>query len=152
MQRPVLTMLFGLGLGLGSLSTPGVAYAELLITAAEAALPVPPDSGLTLRGITRGPAIEQVEPQPDAQNLASPLSLKVKFTARNNAEIDKDSVKVTYVRTPSVDLTARLKTHLTTDGIVMDKAEVPSGTHVLRVDLKDSQGRASTALIKLSVK
>jgi hypothetical protein len=33
----------------------------------------------------------------------------------------------------------------------MAKAEVPPGTHHLRINLKDSQGRTTTATIKLTV-
>jgi hypothetical protein len=151
MKRLGLTILLGFASGFGFGLTPDDAFADQLITSAEAALPALPDSGLTMRGITRGPAIEQVEPEPAGKSVTSPLSLKIKFTARNNAEIDKDSVKVTYVKSPSVDLTARVKSHLTPDGIEMKQADVPPGTHVIRIDLKDTQGRASTAIIKLSV-
>ncbi|MBV8790994.1 MAG: hypothetical protein JO205_11110 [Pseudolabrys sp.] len=131
--------------------TAGAAHAEQLITAAEASLPGVPDTGMTTRGITRGPAVEQVSPAPDAKNLTSPMALNIKFEARNNATIDKDSVKVTYIRANNVDITARVKPFVTADGIDMKKAEVPPGTHLIRVDVKDSQGRASMALIKLSV-
>ena len=144
-MRYFSTTVFGMALALA-----GPAAAEELITPAEAALPSPADAGLTLRGITRGPAIEQIEPAPDAKSV-SPVSLKVTFTARNNASIDKDSVKITYLKSPAVDLTTRLKSHLTENGIEMSKADVPPGNHVIRIDLKDLQGRASTAMIKLSV-
>ncbi len=150
MQRLVIGSLLGVLLSLPLAMAP--ARADQLITPAEAALPSPPDSGLTLRGITRGPAIEQVEPSADAKGVSSPVKLKVLFSARNNATIDTGSVKVTYIKTPAVDLSARLKPHITPDGIDLKDAEVPPGTHLIRIDLKDSQGRASTALIKLSVK
>ena len=84
MRRAIVA---GTAVGIACLMA-GTADAEQLITAAEAALPTPPELGLTLRGITRGPAIEQVEPSPDAKEVASPMSLKVGFTARNNATID----------------------------------------------------------------
>ncbi len=145
------TIVFAAVLGFG-LAAAGAASAEQLITPAEAALPTPPDLGLTLRGITRGPAIDQVEPAPDAKEVASPLPLKITFSARNNASIDPASVKVTYIKSPSVDLTARMKAYVTPDGIDMKQAELPPGNHVIRIDLKDSQGRASTTTIKLSVK
>jgi hypothetical protein len=127
------------------------AAAEVLITQAEAALPAVPDSGMSLRGITRGPGIEQISPDPAARTLHAPLPLKIKFVARNNETIDKDSVKVTYLKAPAVDLTARLKPFLTDDGIEMKEADMPAGTHLLRVDLKDSRGRASTMILKLIV-
>ena len=126
--------------------------AEVLITEAEASLPAPADVSLTTRGLTRGPVVEQVTPDPDsAAPVKSPLLLKIKFQTRNNVPIDKDSVKLTYVRTPNVDLTSRIKAHIGEDGIDMSQAEVPPGKHVIRIDLKDQQGRTSTGTIKLTV-
>ena len=125
--------------------------ADILITEAEANLPSPVDVSLTTRGLTRGPVVEQVTPDPDAAPVKSPLPLKIKFQTRNNVPIDKDSVKLTYVRTPGVDLTNRIKAHIGDDGIDMKQAEVPPGNHVIRIELKDQQGRSSTATIKLSV-
>jgi hypothetical protein len=138
-------------LGLLLLNGAPAAAADVLITPAEAALPAIPDSGMSLRGITRGPGIEQVSPDPAAKTLSAPLPLKIKFLARNNETIDKDSIKVTYLKSPAVDLTARLKPFLTDDGIEMKDADMPAGTHLLRVDLKDSRGRASTAVLKLTI-
>jgi hypothetical protein len=137
--------------GLAALE-PGLSMAsDVLITEAEANLPSPGDTMLATRGLTRGPAVEQVTPNPDAKGVKSPLPLKIRFVGRNNVAIDPASVKIVYLKTPSVDLTARLKAHLTADGIEMTAAEVPPGNHVLRVDLRDTQGRASTAMIKLNI-
>jgi hypothetical protein len=127
------------------------ASADVLITEAEASLPSPADVSLTTRGLTRGPLVEQVTPDPDAAPVKSPLPLKIKFQTRNNVPIDKNSVKLTYVRTPSVDLTSRIKAHIGEDGIDMSQAEVPPGKHVIRIDLKDQQGRSSTSTIKFTV-
>jgi hypothetical protein len=125
--------------------------ADVLITEAEASLPSPVDATLTTRGLTRGPVVEQVTPDPDAEPVKSPLPLKIKFQTRNNVPIDKDSVKLTYVRTPGVDLTSRIKAHIGDDGIEIKQAEVPPGKHVIRIELKDQQGRSTTGTIKLTV-
>ena len=125
--------------------------ADVLITEAEANLPAPVDVSLTTRGLTRGPLVEQIMPDPDAAPVKSPLPLKIKFQTRNNVPIDKDSVKLTYVRTPGVDLTSRIKAYIGDDGIDMKLAEVPPGNHVIRIELKDQQGRTSSTTIKLSV-
>ena len=148
MRYKVVAILAG-SLALASASIPSPA-AEVLITDAEAKLPASPDASLTLRGLTRGPSIEQVSPAPDT-GMKSPVPIKIKFIARNNAAIEVDSVKIIYLKSPTVDLTSRLKSHLTADGIDMKQAEVPPGKHVLRVDIKDSQGRTSSTMIKLSV-
>jgi hypothetical protein len=60
-------------------------------------------------------------------------------------------VKLVYVKANPVDLTSRIRKHLKPDGIVMDQAEVPPGVHLLRIDLKDMQGRVGSAVIKLTV-
>ena len=127
------------------------AWSAELITAAEAALPNSPDAGMTLRGISRGPAIEQISPAPGAKSVTSPVSFIVKLNARNNEKIDKDSVKVIYLKAQPIDLTPRIKPFLGDGGIEMKGAELPPGTHVLRIDVKDGQGRNSTALLTLKV-
>lgn len=137
-------------LGLVAGSGP-VMSAEVLITEAEAMLPAPGDSMMATRGLTRGPAVEQVAPNPDAKGVKAPFSLKISFSGRNNVAIDPASVKVIYLRSPTVDLTERVKAHVTPTGIDMSEVDVPPGTHVLRLDVRDQQGRTSTATIKLNV-
>ena len=122
----------------------------MLITEAEAKLPASSDVAMTTRGMTRGPGVQQISPNPDS-GVPSPVPLKVKFVPRNNVAIDPESVKVIYLKSKSVDLTERIKKHMTADGIDMANAEVPPGTHHLRINLKDSQGRTTTATIKLTV-
>lgn len=133
-----------------TLAWPGAAVAQTLITEAEAKLPPSTDVGMTTRGLSRGPGVEQVSPDPD-RGVQSPLPLKVKFVARNNVAIDPESVKVTYLKAQNVDLTERIKKYMTPEGIDMAKAEIPPGTHHLRINLKDNNGRTSTATIKLTV-
>jgi len=148
MRRTIMAMVFGGGLALAWPATTVVA--EILITEAEAKLPNAPDASMSMRGITRGPGIEQVSPHPD-QSVSAPLPLKIKFQIRNNIAIDPDSVKLTLVKAKPVDLTERVKKHLTEDGIEMGRADVPPGTYLLRLDVKDKQGRAGIAIIKLQV-
>lgn len=125
---------------------------EMLITKAEATLPAPPDLGsFATRGLTRGPRVEQVSPDPRGKGAKSPFPLEIKFVAHNDTTVDPKSVKVTYLKSPSVDLTPRLKGHISPAGIDLGDAEVPPGTHMLRVEVRDSQGRAGTAIVKLSV-
>jgi hypothetical protein len=145
MQKPVAFFLLGLMLGAGPVR------AEVLITEAEAKLPPAASVGMTMRGLTRGPGIEQEAPPPD-RDVPSPLQFKIKFQVRNNVPIDPASVKLTYVRSTPIDLTERIKPHVNAGGIEMTQAEVPPGVHVLRLDLKDQQGRIGTALLKLTVK
>jgi hypothetical protein len=147
MRHAIFAVIFGVGLLAGTITA---ATADMLISEAEAKLPPSPDAGMTMRGLTRGPGIEQLSPDPD-RGAAAPFPLKVKFMARNNVAIDPASVKLTYLKASPVDLTERIKPHLTADGISMNAAEVPPGTHVIRIEVKDTNGRASTGTIKLTV-
>jgi hypothetical protein len=121
----------------------------VLISADEAKLP-PPKGGVAVatRGITRGPKIELVG---NADSAKSPMRLVLKFESFGGAKIDTDSLKVTYVRNPAVDLTPRLKPFVLPTGIDVPDAELPAGDHLIRVDVKDSDGRAATTSFTLKV-
>ena len=127
-----------------------ISLAETLITETEAKLPASTDVGITTRGLTRGPGVELISPYPD-HVVPSPVPLKVKFIARNNIAIDPASVRLIYLKEPNIDLTERIKSHLTSSGIDMADAEIPPGTHHLRISLKDSQGRTSTVTVRIIV-
>lgn len=130
---------------------PKISSAQMLISEAEAKLPQAQDSSMATRGLTRGPAIELISPAIGTTSVKSPLPLKIKFTGRNNIAIDPASVKLTYLKAPPVDLTERVKSYVSKDGIDMAAAEVPPGTHVLRLDVKDTEGRTASSTITLSV-
>jgi hypothetical protein len=144
------SLIVAIALGAGVIFVPGTGSAETLISEAESKLPPSTDVGLTTRGLTRGPGIELVSPGTE-RGVQSPVPLKVKFIARNNVGIDVDTVKITYLKAQSVDLTGRIKKYVTADGIDMANAEVPPGTHHLRISLKDKQERTSTVTVKLIV-
>ncbi len=126
------------------------ASAEVLISASEAAQPPSRDVGMNLRGITRGPSVDLLSPSPTG-GVHSPLELKIKFAAHNGAKVDPAAVKVVYEKQTPIDITDRLRKYTSSDGIDMPDAEVPPGTHMLRLELKDSLGRTSVSEIKLVV-
>jgi hypothetical protein len=122
---------------------------QVLITEAEAKLPPPKGAIATeRRGILRGPKVEFVPP---AGAIHSPTRLHVKFESFGGTKIDPDSVKVTYLRTPNVDLTPRLKPYIQAAGIDIPDAEFPQGEHMVRVDIKDSDGRPGMTSFVLKV-
>jgi hypothetical protein len=124
----------------------------VLITNDEAARPSPPGGGeLARRGITRGPLITQVDPAPGHTAVKSPMHLMIKFEGRGGATIDTSAVKVTYMKSPAIDLTDRVKPYLKDGGIDIGEAELPPGNHLIRVDVKDSEGRVTTSLLNLTV-
>ena len=134
---------------LAGLFSHGVAQATPLITSQEASLP-PAAGVLATRGISRGPAIKVVSPEPDAP-VKSPFSLKLNFEARGGEKIDPNSIKVVYLKSPFVDLTPRLQSAITPAGIDFDKAEVPPGQHHIRITVKDSQGRETHSMMTIVV-
>jgi len=127
----------------------GVAQAAPLISAKEAALP-PAVGTLATRGISRGPAIKVVSPEPDAA-VKSPFNLKLNFEARGGEKIDPSSVKVVYMKSPFVDLTSRLQSAITPTGIDFQQAEVPPGEHTIRITVKDGAGRETNSTMTIVV-
>ena len=120
-----------------------------LISAKEAALP-PAAGALATRGISRGPAIKLASPEADTP-VAAPFDFKVSFEPRGDAKIDPSSVKVVYMKSPFVDLTPRLKSAISANGIDFVKADVPPGTHTIRVTVKDTDGRETNSVLNLVV-
>jgi hypothetical protein len=140
-----------IGFAVAAMSSASVpAYAgHVLITDDEAKLP-PPKGAIAAdrRGITRGPRIELID---DKEPIHSPMHLQLKFESYGGAKIDPDSVKVTYMRTPNVDLTGRVKPFVQAAGIDIPDVELPVGDHMVRVDIKDSDGRIGTTSFVLKV-
>jgi len=51
------------------------------------------------------------------------------------------------MKNPAVDLTDRIRTHVSGTGIELDGAQVPPGAHQLRVEVGDAEGRVSSKLV-----
>ena len=120
-----------------------------LIVAKEAALPSAAGV-LATRGISRGPSVKMASPEPDVA-VSSPVDFKVVFEARGGDKIDPNSVKVIYMKSPFVDLTPRLKNAISANGIDFPKAEVPPGSHTIRITVKDTEGRETNSVQTLVV-
>jgi hypothetical protein len=120
-----------------------------LISPKEAALP-PAAGTLATRGISRGPAVKLISPEADTP-VQSPFDFKVSLEARGGEKIDPNSVKVVYMKSPFVDLTPRLKSSITPSGIQFSKAEVPPGTHTIRITAKDTEGRETNSVVTIVV-
>ena len=128
---------------------PAFAADVILITPEEAKLPPPKVAvALSARGVTRGPQIELI---PEADPTHSPTHFQLKFVAHGGATIDPASVQMTYLRTPDVDLTLRIKPFVTGNGIDIPSAVVPAGAHSLRIDLRDSDGRVGTLNFTINI-
>jgi hypothetical protein len=141
-----LAICFSVGL---AAAQPAHAANLVLITADEAKLPPPKGAvALSARGVTRGPKVELV-PQNGA--IRSPVRLQLKFQTYGGSKVDLDAVQATYLRTPNVDLTPRIKPFVNATGIDVPAAELPPGDHMVRIDIMDSDGRAATASFVLKV-
>jgi len=151
MKAVILALAVPVFSALGALGGLLPAQAEVLITEQEAMRPAAtPKADEGVRGIFRAPKIHVVSPQ-TADAVSSPLNLKLKFESFGGTRIDADSVRVIYLKNPSVDLTPRVKKHLNGNGIEMDVAEAPPGQHRLKVEVKDSDGHLGTAEFILNV-
>jgi hypothetical protein len=123
--------------------------ATKLITEEEASLPPPKGAVATdRRGILRGPKIDFVSP---AEPGRSPVHLQLRFQSFGSAKIDPNSIKVLYLRTPNVDLTPRIMQFVMPAGIDIPDTELPPGEHMVRVDIKDTDGRPGSISFILKI-
>jgi hypothetical protein len=133
-------------------ATPSAANAFQLVTKDEAALPAGKVPALELRGSpTRRPNIVIVSPPPNAGLIHSPLDLKLHFQAFGGAEIDRDSIVITYLKQPAIDITQRITPFISASGIDVTQAEVPPGTHQFWIELKDKSGRVGATQFSFQV-
>ena len=123
------------------------AGAAVLITADEANLPPTPFPSLS-RGITRGPAVKLESP---SGPVTSPFRFIVTFEAHGGAQIAQQSVKLLYLRNPTIDLTSRVKVYLTAQGLGITAAEAPPGKHDMILEVADTNGRVVKLPITLTV-
>ncbi|RFC69066.1 MULTISPECIES: hypothetical protein [Mesorhizobium] len=119
-----------------------------LITPEEAKLPASDADG-TSRNITRGPGIDTLAPSPIG--VHGVFRFAVKFKPRNGVQIDPEQVRVTYLREPNVDLTARIKPFITAEGIEAPEVVAPAGEHVIVIEAVDREGRTGRGEVTLTV-
>jgi hypothetical protein len=128
------------------------AFAFQLITSDEAKLPSAQVVQIATRGLTRGPTVDQVSPPPDATvPSGGSVTFDITFDAHNGATINPSTVKVTYMKQPAIDLTQRLKPFITPKGIDAANVQIPAGTHMIRIEVTDSEGRSTTEIMKIQV-
>jgi hypothetical protein len=143
---------------IGCLAAVTQAQALQLITPEEAALPagvLASPSGENTRterrSPTRRPSIAVVWPSPDAGVVHSPLDLRLRFRAFGGSTIDPDSVVVTYLKKPAIDITQRIMPFITATGIEVPQAQIPAGRHEFWVEVKDREGRVGRAIFSFEI-
>jgi hypothetical protein len=124
-------------------------FAEVLITSKEAGLPQATQHVAT-RGISRGPVIKLIAPV-SSSTVNSPFDFRVVFEPRGDSKIDVNSVKITYLKSPYVDLTPRLKSSISGNGINFQNAEAPIGEHSVQLSVRDTEGRETNSVLNLVV-
>jgi len=124
------------------------AAAEVLITAEEAKLPT---NNVSRRAMFLGPTIEIISPRPDLGPVRSPVRLVLRFRNHGGAQVNLDTLSVTYLKKPTIDLSARVAPFATAEGINMPIAEVPPGSHRLWFDIEDSNGEIGSVELTLQI-
>ena len=76
------------------------------------------------------------ETNPDG-TIKAPFAMKVEFQPHGGSKIDANSVKVTYLKKPAVDLTPRMKSAISESGINLGDANVPAGASIWTFALFD---------------
>jgi hypothetical protein len=145
------SMIFGWGLLALALNGQTATAGNVLIRAEEAALPSPPTTAsvtLMTRGITRKPDVIFTSPR---GSVSSPFNLQLKFEAHGGSKIKPGSFHLIYLKTPNVDLTARVKPFVTENGADMIDAEAPPGQHMIKATISDSENREGSAVFTLNV-
>ena len=146
---PSIRVVFASGALLSAVLLPASATEPVqLITVDEAQLPTSESDGIA-RNITRGPGVDTVAPS--AVGIAGVFRFAVKFKPRNGVEIDPEGVRVTYLREPHIDLTARLKEFISADGIDAPAVVAPVGEHVIEIEAVDKEGRTGRGQVTLTV-
>jgi len=142
-------LVFACGLLALIISGHAVTAGEILIKPEEAALP-PPTASITLttRALTRKPEVVLTSPE---ASVSSPFNLQLKFAAHGGSKINPHTFQLIYLRTPNVDLTARVKPYITADGLNMVGAEAPPGQHMIKATISDSDEREGSAVFILNV-
>ncbi|BFU89793.1 MAG: hypothetical protein NTAFB01_09800 [Nitrospira sp.] len=117
-----------------------------LITPDEAAMaPAKETSGRDLTQIgaesNLGPKIEVLKP-PDGSSISSPVEVEVKFT-RKMSPVDPTSLKVSVIKLIDIDITDRVRSYASADGIQVPKAQLPSSKHTVRISIADQDGLRS---------
>jgi hypothetical protein len=134
-----------------ALSSETVSAGNLLISTDEGSLPPASDTTkipAITRAITRRPDLILISP---TKSVHSPFDLQFKFQAHGSSGIKPESFHLIYLKSPTVDLTARVRPYIQATGLVMPQAEAPAGRHVIEARISDSDGREAVGVFTFDV-
>jgi hypothetical protein len=146
MRRPVF---LALSLFFGLLNSSSGHAGTVLVTEQEASLPVEKVT-LASRGITRGPHVELIEPG-EGEAVHSPMHFQVRFRAFGSSKINTDTLQLTYLKVPEINILSRVSNFVQSGGIDISDAEIPPGDHFFRIAISDSEGRTRSSVFELKV-
>ena len=77
-----------------------------------------------------------------AQNgsVHAPFAIKIRFVPSSGNKINLDSLEVDVHKLIKISLVSRLKPYLTSEGINVADAQIPSGTYNVHIALSDDHG------------
>lgn len=101
---------------------------------------------------TSAPEIAVTAPVSLGEPLKAPFPIRVAFKAKDGAAIKPESFRA-YYGFLKVDITERLagKAQVTADGISVENANIPSGSHKLTLRVTDDRDRQAETEIRFSV-
>lgn len=127
-----------------------------LLTEAEVirrqSLPGTPERAISVK-TADGPAIRVAAPQGFA--LVSPVDFDIRVEPRDGVAVDMASITIEYRLGPAwVNLTRRVMKHASVRGtrLTARGADLPAGSHALRVSVRDVDRRLTRAMVKFTVK
>ena len=98
------------------------------------------------------PVIQIINPK-IASTVSSPTPVEIKFQSADQSTVKPESFKVLY-GTFQIDITKRILnvTKVTSDGVLVQAANLPAGKHTLILNIEDSQGRSGSQVVEFEVK
>lgn len=96
-----------------------------------------------------GPTLEFVSPV-DGTTVPKPLEINVNFKP-NGSPVKLDSLKVSYLKLFSIDITDRVRPYATAEGIHIKAADLPTGSHRVKFTLEDEQARVSEHTMSVTI-
>jgi hypothetical protein len=154
--RAALALLV-LAAGMMSVTSWGASEKEVawLITPEEAGMaPAPGIPGGSHLDVGRddvmsGPIIEVIKPTDGAHDPA-PIEVHIKFSAQF-APVDLATLKISVEKFISIDITDRVRDHVTLEGIHVKEAKIPRGAYTVLISLADVEGAWSRKTIWFEV-
>jgi hypothetical protein len=97
-----------------------------------------------------GPEINVVLPETDRE-VKSPFKLSVHFVPKQGSKVDLATLRVECLKLINIDLTPRVLPYTTAEGILIEKTNIPTGNHKIRLTVADTMGRVTVQIIIIHV-